>query len=279
MSQALTKVDWLAFTIPMPAPSVIGSDEHWESVFDLMELNGADVWSPIWRGGDWEVEQGRGVYQFARVDAKSKIRLSIGDVNSDVYVEVSGQACDYVRGAGVFYEIFQQEAIRFSRIDLACDFESDVSVDEIIGKGYKASIKSRADYRTVQGDTTYVGSRKSERMLRVYRYHSPHPRSHLLRCEVELKGHTAKLIARQISESSVDEVCLQALKVFALRHELIASATARSSALPARAYDKAKKGRMRWLLTQVLPALVKAHKEGDIDARTWCEQHLFPLTD
>lgn len=279
MSVAMTKVDWLAFTIPMPSPFVNGSDETWEHVFYLIELNIGTVLTPILRTGNWEVQQGRGVYKSARVNTESKVRLSIGDVNADVYVEISGQACDIVRRMGCLYEILQCEEVRISRIDLAADFETTCSVDEIIVKGYKKSIKNRRDERTVQGDTTYIGSRKSERMLRVYRYHEPHPRSNLLRCEVELKGHTAKLIARQITETSCAAVVLSAVKVFDLQHSLIASATAQASALPSRAYDKARKGRMRWLMTQVLPALVKAHREGDIDVHAWCEAYLFPAVE
>lgn len=276
---AQAKIDWLSFTIPLPTPQYSGTDAAWEHVHELIRLNIGDVWSPIFDCGDWQVQQGRGVYQAARVDAKTEVRLSIGDVNADVYVECSGVACERVRSAGCFYDIFQCKEVRFSRIDLACDFDTNIDVEDIIRKGYKKSIKSRADYRTVQGDTTYIGSRKSERMLRVYRYHKPHPRSHLLRFEVEIKGDSAKQLAPQITESSCAEVCFSALKAFELRHELVANALATASPLKARQYDKAKKGRMRWLMTQVLPAIVKAHKEGDIDVSEWFETFVLPACE
>lgn len=272
---AQCKVDWLSFTIPMPTPFAGGTDAIWEDAFKKIKLNIGDVWAPVFESGKWQLQNGRGAYRNARLNDQTKVRLSIGDVNADIYVEVSGQACQEIRRLGIFYDIFQEKAVRVCRIDLASDFECEYSVWDIIDNGYKASIKSRADYRTVQGDTAYIGSRKSERMLRIYRYHEPHPRAKFLRFEVEIKGDTARAIAPRVTASSCSEVALAALKSFGLKHSLPASACCEVSTLESHQYDKAKKGRMRWIMTQVLPALFRAHREGDIDARVFFETHLF----
>lgn len=269
------KIDWISLTIPTNAPFVGGSDMVFQGVLELAVMVLPDVFAPISIIGEWEVQQGRGVYQFARMHTKTKIRLSFGDVNADIYLEISGQACDSIRGFTTLEKIFQAEDIRLSRVDLACDYETDLSVDLIIGKGYKATFKSRADWRTEDGDTTYIGSRKSERMLRVYRYHKPHPRSHLLRCEVELKGDAAKAIGRRIIASGETQACADALAIFDLQHELIRESIPTASPLRAAGSDKAKKGTARWFLKQVKPALLKAHKNGEFDVRGLLAQILF----
>lgn len=269
------KIDWISFTVATAAPFVSGTDMVWADVLKALHLNTDNVLTPITNVGEWEIEQGRGVYHSARVNTESKVRLSFGDVNSDIYVEISGQSCDYVRSVGILEKIFQHENIRFSRVDLATDYETDIHVEEIISKGYKTTFKSRADWRTEQGDTTYIGSRKSERMLRVYRYHPPHPRSHLLRCEVELKGDASKLAAKRIVEVGEVQACTDALAIFQLDHHLIQTTTAVASAFRASGADKVKRGTARWFLKQVKPALLKAHKNGEFDVRGWLAQLLF----
>lgn len=275
MTTAHMKVDWLRFSVPTASPFGGGSDFSFEGVLKLLDLALGEIAAPIFGIGDWQLQRGRGVYQHSRMNTQNKVVVSWGDVNACIDVDCSGQACEEMRSAGAFYDLLQEENMRVSRIDLASDFETDLDVSSIIAKGYNASYKTTKVERSPKGDTTNIGARKSERMLRVYRYHPPHPRSKFLRFEVEIKGRTARTIAPRITVETLVEVCASALAVFGLKHTLVSSAVGEVSALPTHPYDKANSGRMRWLMTQVLPALVKAHQQGDINAREWCETHLF----
>ena len=69
------------------------------------------------------------------------------------------------------------------------------------------------------GETCYVGSQKSDRYARVYRYNPPHPRADLLRIEHVFRRDYAKKVAAEVINSSVEAIAASAGLAFGWAHE------------------------------------------------------------
>jgi hypothetical protein len=123
------------------------------------------------------------------------------------------------------------------------------------------------------GDTAYIGSRKGERMARIYRFHPPHPRSELLRIEVELKGEAAKMCCEEMTRVSLNILGLMVNRQFDWKHPIWNPDKIMVSKIPARAYDNEGAETLKWIEDVVVPSLRRAHEKGLIDLndklRSW----------
>lgn len=277
MTTGHCKIDWLSFTVPARSPFTGFAKDTIDHVLSLVSLYVGYEWPPVAWGHEWELEKGHRFYQHTIVYKESKIRLSFGDVNAHVYVEIGGQAQDFIRGRGGVEELLQKVGARASRIDLAIDWETETAVGDFIGDGYKSAYKTGGAVHSPDGDTVYVGSRKSERFARVYRYHEPHPRSRLLRAEVELKGDAAKAMCDIISQKGEVYGVLAAHNLIGWKSPLWTDMKAEVTKFPSRPYDRSGNGFYRWLYTTVIPALVKANNEGYVDLDDFIDKHIRPL--
>jgi len=79
-------------------------------------------------------------------------------------------------------------------------------------------MRSSGYQKSETGETCYVGSQKSDRYARVYRYNEPHPRAHLLRIEHVFRKDYAKLVAKQCVNADVADVAAAAGKAFGWAH-------------------------------------------------------------
>lgn len=265
----LCKVDWYSFTFPTSSPYETCGEDTVADIMERLDRVLLGLWKPVIRGHGWEVQKGRGFYQHAIVDDDSKVRMSFGNVNPHVYVECSGQACSYLRSAGILNDLIELTGDRASRIDFAADFECDVKPQDFIVKAHCPAYKGRGFITSEQGDTFYIGSRKSKRMLRVYRYHAPHPRSHLLRCEAEYKGAAAKAAVKALLSNGEAVATQRALAPFGLQHELYLSANFETSKIVSKPSDRAGIGTWQWLEKQVKPALLKLAADEPQELQAW----------
>lgn len=190
------KIDWYSFTIPSPTPFLPGESDHHDRVSRLVNSVFGPLLKPLDYSDHWSTAPAKGFYSFRSTHQPSRIAVSWGEVNAHVFVECSGQACDWLRAAGQFNALVMSTHLRVSRIDAAIDICTTTTPADFLACGYAARFsESTGDVRTKTGDTCYVGSRKSERCARVYRYQPPHPRSQFLRVETEFKGKAAKALA------------------------------------------------------------------------------------
>lgn len=265
------KIDWLSFTLPMRGIPGGAGEETIKHIDTFLELAIGSDWVPVAAGHVWQLEKGRGFYNFRIRNAETKVAVSWGDTNPHVYVECSGEACDLINRLGILENLIGKVATRTSRIDFAVDIETDISPNEFIvnidGKAFKTS----GHISSENGETCYIGSRKSERMARVYRYHKPHPRSHLLRVEAEYKGDAAKVAAAAVVAEGVRSACLAAHLPFRWGHPVWRPDDSTYTKLPARKYDTEQASTVRWLYGTVAQSLVKAHQSGLINLAEWLE--------
>jgi DNA relaxase NicK len=146
---------------------------------------------------------------------------------------------------------------------------TDCAPDEFCALRDGKRFKSFGEIKSETGHTVYIGSRSSDRYARVYRYTEPHPRAHLLRSEFVLKGEQAKLAARELLAVGVDLYAARLGNSFGWKHKVWLPNEWSVEEAKAWRPDREAGNTVRWLYSQVAPALIKLHREGQLDAQIW----------
>lgn len=264
-------IDWFSFIIPTSAPFTHMLNVSMQQVLELAEQHLKDWWSPIAGKGVWQVQHGRQPYKWRIANTDTKVTLSWGHVNPHIYVEISGQACQNISAGRKLEELAEQECMRASRIDFAMDIETDVQPADFIVNMDGKRFKSRSNITSENGNTVYIGSRKSERLCRIYRYHAPHPRHKLLRVEVELKGEAAKLAASEVNRRGLIETVKEVNRPFGWSHPLWEQQDGDAPRIAARAARKERANTVRWIYGSVSDALRRSILDGSLDLQQWLQ--------
>jgi hypothetical protein len=195
-------IDWFSFTIPATSISddVAGFEYPliWTSdIRSAFEPNGNRVLNDL---SDSIPGRGRPPYNHSyKLDG---LTVFCHPKFDHILFEVTGTGCEMLRQAGELEWIIRQFADRTTRLDLAIDAETDASPVHAHNIAVAGRHKSHSLIESTTGITAYIGSRTSERYLRVYRYNPPHPRSNLLRFEFVYRKRYAKEIARRLAVSN-----------------------------------------------------------------------------
>lgn len=217
----------------------------------------------------WGVESGTRPYSTRLRHSITDVCLSVGNANAHIYVEFAGKACSNYDAQGGLGDIIKRSSNRVSRIDFAVDILSDVDPRDFSEQRTNKSFKSSGNKRTPSGRTEYVGGRTSERMARVYRYESPHPRSHLLRVEAEYKGDAGKAAAKHYLEVGLQQASLDAHQAFGWKHPAWSQENESQGKIPYKTYRPENASTVRWLYGDVVTALLKSVQKGLIDFDEW----------
>lgn len=245
----------------------------------LIDRDLSGIWQPIVGRHFWEEEKAFGFYNAAMGDLDIPISVRWGSADGHYHIQITGQACAYIRGLGALEKLAEIVGARASRIDLCIDLETDLQVQDFIDNGHNPAFKTSGFIHSATGDTAYVGSRKSQRMCRVYRYHAPHPRSPFLRLEAEYKGAAAKRILHFFQEdTSITEQDLVdiALEPFDFKHPILKGQMPLNFVLPPVSGKLRDGGSLQWLVKQVLPAMLNMHKSGVCDMHWFLETYVLP---
>lgn len=202
------------------------------------------------------------------------IRAFAGVNINHVLFEVSGQGCDQLREAGMLDRVLDLQNTRFTRIDVAFDILG-VSPDEIIETGYSGAFKAHSRMQSQTGITHYVGSPKSERYARVYRYNDPHPRANLCRIEIVHRKRYARILARAIKEEGLTSAGLSALASYKFKHDKVPVGA--NDVLATVAIIKGDQKTVHWMIAQVAPAFRRLVLDGTItDPMAFFNEHFVP---
>jgi len=212
----LAKIDWYSFTVPTVTPLSSTGQETYDVINQALAAlfgNALDALEPT---GTWTLQPAKGFYSWRGTHVASRLAVSWGEVNAHVFVELPGQACTWAREVNVFDRLVKMTADRASRVDAAIDIVTATMPEQFVAAGHAARFSdSLGNIKSKTGDTYYVGSRKSDRCARIYRYAPPHPRSHLLRIEAEYKGSSARLLAGVLAAQGMVEAVRAAHAPFA----------------------------------------------------------------
>lgn len=269
-----TKIDYVSFTVPCRIPFVEDEDENTANALMILEDFLGAGWKPIISGHTWESFKAKGFYHTRIFDADTKISVSFGNVNSHIYVDVGGQALDFIRAIGFYEDFIKAVAPRTSRVDFAVDFETEVSVSDFIVNRQRGRFKAGGNIFSEDGETSYIGSWKAERFARVYRYHEPHPRSKMLRAEVVLRATYAKQAMAIVLSDGETQAALAAHEPFGWKHKIWQPTEAVTSEIVSKRHDKEGASTLRWLNGDVAACIVRLHNEDLINAFDWFEKYV-----
>jgi len=272
MNTAIPRVDWLSFTIPVPISADYGLHKkrivHYlaEAVPELPSMEDS-LPRPI---------GGRPPYN-TLVSNGDGISVLLNPIVAHALCEVSGRGCTALGHDNIVSMLYRYNVIqRLTRLDLALDIETPTRPREVLAAGLSARFTSHRIAVSESGETVYIGSPQSDRMVRVYRYEPPHDRAHLLRFEYVLRRDAAKAGADDMLQYGIEHTIGGLERMYDWKHP-----DARQYRIDRRLTtprnDKGAVTRLWWLRTQVLPAMHDMERAGVLPPSFWAYMaELFP---
>jgi len=259
-----THIDWLTFTLTMRYEG-----EGIEAYADALGNGFVDTFGHVLASrsfsGSWTAkERSRAPYQHAYENSALGISVFASPTLTHYCVEISGQGCERLIKLGVMTEVLTAIHKRCTRIDIACDIETDVKPTDFVSQTTHERMRSSGYQKSNRGETCYVGSQKSDRYARVYRYNPPHPRAKLLRVEHVFRREYAKSVARQCCSMDLASVAHAAGEVFGWNSDVwITDNDTSADITPVK--ERGGSGKtIYWLVTSCAPAFKKLVRQGAI---------------
>ncbi len=263
-------IDWITFTMTpvykshypegmsiaeVYADGILGA---WETTFS------ASVLARCF-GGSWSKrERSRAPYTDSWELTDAGISLYASQTLTHCTVEISGKGCERLIDLGAINQILLAIHDRVTRIDIACDIETKTSPLEFVQNVTHERMRASGHYVSETGETCYVGSQKSERFARVYRYFDPHPRAHLLRVEHVFRKDYAKSVALACAKEDILDVAAAAGGVFGWKHPDWQVSPDRGIDLSIVGSERKSSNTIRWLITACAPAFKTLVSKGEI---------------
>lgn len=260
------KIDWYSFSF------YIGSEPDEPRLFNGKAIgaitNLTEVLEFYLRDNTWEVAGGRRPFSFCLKHAFFTLWLNPSIDHG--LVELSGQQCQKLSDEGTLIPLMKDTHEKCTRIDLACDIHVGETnrVLEFIDAGFSPRFKTTSEIVSSKGTTFYIGSRKSERMCRVYQYNPPHPRAENLRLEIELKGARAKQVAgTYVNELDLIGLFSACVNPYKFESEILANSIPidPNETLPTITGKQSANATVFWFHSQVVPAFQRLVEAGVID--------------
>ncbi len=187
-----------------------------------------------------------------------------------VMFDLPGKACHSITLAGVMPALLNATHVRASRVDVAIDIIATMTPGEFLEYLRLPEGLSRTSITSGTGETEYIGSQKSDRFLRVYRYAEPHPRADTLRLEFVYRRDYAKKVAATLADGNLRGVARAALDHVGCSHPALAIGEVAAADITAsRKHAKSNAGTLLWLRSACAPALARMIQEGEIDFETF----------
>lgn len=269
-------VDWLSFTVASPSlNSVPRSLWLVKCLRTARAATTVDV--PIPRGAeDFEEYSGRAPYLIRWTSAEYGTTVLAHPGLSHILIELSGKGCQALRDAQLFNAALAGACSRVTRLDLAVDMLPGTDPRGFVKQHNPTRFTATSTMTSRTGITCYVGSPKSDRFARVYRYKPPLPRSGTMRAEHVFRGDWARRVAALILGQGLAAAAQYCGQVWGWTHSAWDIEESDSLIKVSRELVTRHPNKVLWLLTQVFPAMRRMEKEGIIeDLRAFLEEHLF----
>lgn len=259
------KIDYLSFTVMINCQGTEQGGADAQAAQQALALLHPNFWNLFASQVYWEPGSGRGHYGASRYNADTYAAVRFGGSANHILVELPGTACQWLKDHDALLPVLADAQERLTRLDIAVDVVTETTPQEFVAAGYGERWKAHASIISAEGSTEYVGSMKSERFARVYKYAPPHPRAGTLRIEHVLRGAYAKAGASDVLAAGVPNTAAECGLSWGWKHAEWQPGTISDCKLRAKRSDRHEPGRVRWLYDVVAPSLVKADAEGLID--------------
>lgn len=246
-----SKIDYLSYTIMIDGveeiPPHLFNVFIWSHLPQEIDRSVLEIISVHRPGMDRAYRAGDGTYIFAN-------RRGL------VLIEHTGQGCDNLEANGMLLDVIKRVHGRITRLDLALDIHTNVTPAEFVSKRGETRVTARGTQVSKTGATEYIGSRKSDRTCKVYRYFGKHPRAHLLRIEYTYRKEQANVAASFVLKEGIDETVKRAGSAYAWEHEVYLKADAEP--IPAWRPERRSGKTVAWIYSQCIPAIQRMINEG-----------------
>jgi hypothetical protein len=261
------QIDWLSFTAPLPDRKrniTLGAEIDLATrIFDKYPM--LDYLRGNYRhhnGAEGLIlAKARFPYKNSLKNTDNSLRLFFDRDHDHVLAEISGQGCQQLYREGNLNFLLRLAEQRLTRIDLAYDVRCDHDPETVYKEIPDTKFRSSGSQISDTGKTVYVGSRKSQRYARIYRYAFPHPRHDLLRFEMVFRKEQAKYVGGSVLQQGLEATIRSAGAVFGFDNcEVwqLESAKGITAYRPERGRAKSE----RWFYSQVVPAIRRMISEG-----------------
>jgi hypothetical protein len=272
----MTHVDWLTIVghrTAEPADWTVHS--AYITASDWLEARSATFREAFECPLDWQIVKPRAPYSYARRSPDNTRTLYVHPLAAHFTLEVSGAWCSRI--PDLMPVILRDFADCLSRVDIAVDMTCATTPLAFDAACNPARIASRSRMQSSTGETVYIGARSSERFARVYRYNPPHPRSHLLRAEFQLKGEYAKACGRDVGDgTSLGAIAASLGRVFGFGHP---DWQPDAQPSPLKVASHAQTGNtVFWLTNTIAPLLRRLQREGKLDIDAWIAEYVHQNT-
>lgn len=243
----------------------------------LMDMFEGALVEAVFRGNFTHEARSRAPYKDTWMDSANGISVYASPNLTHCTIEISGAGCEKLIELGVIAEFLGRCYERITRIDVATDIQTDTLPSEFVKQLSHDRMRASGYQHSITGETNYVGSKKSDRYARVYRYFEPHPRSHLLRIEHVFRRDYAKAVAKSLLGASVEGVAASAGKAFGWAHVDWKPEVAEHADISIVAVERGQSSTVSWLLRSVAPAIKRLVADGTIrDLNAFVEQYFKP---
>lgn len=187
-----------------------------------------------------------------------------GDKSDVSLVQFSGQGCAWLRDNQLLDGVLAAWQDRSTRIDVAIDIVSDVDPEVFARDLTNKRFKTDSHEKSGTGKTWYVGSYKSDRFCRVYRYSDELLRPNTLRIEYQFGNGQAKHCVTECLSKGVFAIAVELGNLYGWRNKdyFLSKDDTKFVSAPR---PKTRAGKELWLYNQVLPSLIKEAQKGNVE--------------
>lgn len=250
MTATTARIDWLSWT------------DHVTSGRGSPEYMALAISEKVWGVTSGVIKMsekllpGRQPYQWSVAGRGIRVYFSL---NGSCCFELSGEGCEAAHKQKALRAIVAAFKTKITRIDFAVDMECDTAPSEFVA----ACSRPRDTYSHIvsaTGETCYVGSMKSPRYARVYRYAAGHERGHLLRAEHVFRGHDARVFAALWLNVGDEQAARDCGATYGWQHKSWTPTSGEK--IKAWRRDRRNSRLETWLTGQVIPAILRAEADG-----------------
>lgn len=229
----------------------------------------------------FEAGNGRAPYSVGWKHASDGYTLFTNSATPHALVEISGRGCDFLADGQSLCYLLKTAGHRITRLDIAQDILCDTRPTDFTDKRDGRRFKSHSQAVSSSGETSYIGSRKSDRYCRVYRYNPPHPRSAFLRIEYSVKAENATATAQSILDTSLEATGAALGDAFGWQHPVYRDDAPSAAELAVWRPERRQGNTVFWLNDTIAPLVARLHSEGAIDIYEWLHDFVIPriITD
>jgi hypothetical protein len=262
-------IDWLSFSVPFEPITRENSRLLGPLVEASVKAYMGELIDELVSGQSFTLAHGRRPYAASWGRDDGGVRFFGAPTLAHVLVEISGTGCKTLRAQNSFEEVLSLVHQRVSRIDLAIDIETETTPSDFVIHKAGKSFKSSGYIKSETGETCYVGSQKSDRWARVYRYAKPHPRANDLRVEHVFRRGAAKSFALALLSGDYAGAVVACGNVFGWTHKDWQTGSVHPLTIKTIGMRREKNNTINWIYGAVTSSIVKAVKAGTLDINDW----------